>query len=68
MGDVVGWIYVAIVLVASPAAVAIASMSVLTAPVGVAVAHSLQPTLLRRVFGVYLVAIALLMMKNAMKM
>ncbi len=50
-----------------PATVAIASMSILTAPLGVAVAHSLQPALLKRVFGVYLVFIAIVMFKNAMK-
>jgi uncharacterized membrane protein YfcA len=41
-------------------------MSVLTAPLGVAVAHSLQPALLKRVFGIYLIFIALLMFRNAM--
>jgi len=51
-----------------PAALAIASMSVLTAPLGVAAAHSLQPALLKRIFGVYLVFIAVLMFKNALKM
>lgn len=51
----------------APAAVAIASMSVLTAPLGVAAAHSLEPALLKRVFGVYLVFIAVVMFKNAMK-
>ena len=49
-----------------PATLAIASMSVLTAPLGVAVAHSLQPALLKRVFGIYLIFIALLMFRNAM--
>jgi uncharacterized membrane protein YfcA len=51
-----------------PATFAIASMSVLTAPLGVAAAHSLQPALLKRVFGIYLVFIAALMFKNALKM
>lgn len=51
-----------------PAAVAIASMSVLTAPLGVAAAHSLQPALLKRVFGIYLVFIGIVMFKNAMKL
>ena len=50
-----------------PATVTIASMSVLTAPLGVSVAHSLQPALLKRVFGIYLVFIAIVMFKNAMK-
>lgn len=51
-----------------PAALAIACMSILTAPLGVAAAHSLQPALLKRIFGIYLVFIALLMFKNALKM
>jgi uncharacterized membrane protein YfcA len=51
-----------------PAVLAIASMSVLTAPLGVAAAHSLQPALLKRIFGIYLVFIAVLMFKNALKM
>jgi len=42
-------------------------MSVLTAPLGVAAAHSLEPALLKRVFGVYLVIIAVFMFKHAMK-
>lgn len=40
----------------------------LTAPLGVAAAHGLQPAMLKRVFGIYLVFIALLMFKNALKM
>ena len=51
-----------------PAAVAVASMSVLTAPLGVAAAHRLPAAWLRGVFGAYLVAISLLMFKNALKM
>ena len=50
-----------------PATLTIASMSLLTAPLGVAAAHSLQPALLKRVFGTYLVFIAFIMFKNAMK-
>ena len=50
-----------------PSAVAIASMSVLTAPLGVAVAHRMDPALLKRVFGVYLVFIAIVMFRHAMK-
>ena len=50
-----------------PAALAIASMSVLTAPLGVAAAHGMQPALLKRVFGIYLVFIAWVMFHNAMK-
>lgn len=51
-----------------PAAISVASMSILTAPLGVAAAHSLQPALLKRVFGIYLVIIAGVMLKNALKM
>jgi uncharacterized membrane protein YfcA len=50
-----------------PATVAIASMAILTAPLGVAAAHSLEPRMLRRVFGIYLVVIAFVMFHNAMK-
>lgn len=50
-----------------PAALAIASMSVLTAPLGVAAAHSLPSAMLKRIFGIYLVVIAIIMFKNAMK-
>ncbi|MCK0530718.1 sulfite exporter TauE/SafE family protein [Sphingobium agri] len=51
-----------------PATLAIASMSILTAPLGVAAAHSLPAHLLKRVFGVYLVIIALIMFRNAIHM
>lgn len=51
-----------------PATLTIASMSVLTAPLGVAAAHSLQPALLRRVFGVYLVFISIIMFRNAVSL
>lgn len=50
-----------------PATAAIASMSVLTAPLGVAAAHSLEPRMLKRVFGIYLVVISLIMFHNALK-
>jgi uncharacterized membrane protein YfcA len=50
-----------------PAAAAVSSMSVVTAPVGVAAAHNLPPAILKRIFGVYLVFVAWLMFKNAMK-
>lgn len=50
-----------------PAAAAIASMSILTAPLGVAAAHSLPPSVLKRVFGVYLVVIAIIMFRSALK-
>ncbi len=48
-----------------PAAAAIASTSMLTAPWGVAAAHSLDGALLKRVFGVYLVVIGITMMRKA---
>lgn len=51
-----------------PATLAIASMSILTAPLGVAAAHSLPAGLLKRIFGVYLVIIAFVMFRNALKM
>jgi uncharacterized membrane protein YfcA len=50
-----------------PAAAVIASMSILTAPLGVAVAHRMDPALLKRVFGVYLIFIAIIMFSKAMK-
>ncbi|WP_419181718.1 sulfite exporter TauE/SafE family protein [Novosphingobium mangrovi (ex Huang et al. 2023)] len=50
-----------------PATAAIASMSILTAPLGVAAAHSLPPSVLKRVFGVYLIVIAVVMFRNALK-
>jgi uncharacterized membrane protein YfcA len=51
-----------------PATLAIASMSILTAPLGVAAAHSLPAGLLKRIFGVYLVIIAFIMFRNAIRM
>lgn len=50
-----------------PAAIAISSMSILTAPLGVAAAHSLPPGVLKRVFGAYLIVIAMVMFHNALK-
>jgi uncharacterized membrane protein YfcA len=50
-----------------PATLAIASMSMLTAPLGVAAAHALQPAMLKRVFGIYLIVIALVMFHNALE-
>ncbi|MET0371092.1 MAG: sulfite exporter TauE/SafE family protein [Sphingobium sp.] len=51
-----------------PATLAITSMSVLTAPLGVAAAHALPAGPLKKIFGVYLVIIAYLMLRNALKM
>ncbi|WP_395395771.1 sulfite exporter TauE/SafE family protein [Novosphingobium sp. BL-8A] len=50
-----------------PATLAIASMSILTAPLGVAAAHWLEPRMLKRVFGVYLIVISMVMFHNALK-
>ena len=49
-----------------PAAIAISSMSILTAPLGVAAAHRLPSAPLKRVFGGYLVVISLFMFRNAL--
>lgn len=49
-----------------PAAIAITSMSILTAPWGAAAAHRLSPVLLARTFGVYLLFIGGLMIKNGL--
>ncbi|QIG80645.1 sulfite exporter TauE/SafE family protein [Stakelama tenebrarum] len=49
-----------------PAAAAIMAMSVLSAPWGVAAAHWLSPVLLRRIFGVYLLVIGGLMVRNGL--
>lgn len=50
-----------------PATAAIAATSILTAPIGVAAAHALPPSPLKRTFGIYLVFISLVMIKNAWK-
>ena len=50
-----------------PATAAIAAMSALTAPLGVAAAHGLPAAPLKRIFGAYLVFIAVIMFRNAMK-
>ncbi len=44
--------------------IAIASTSVLTAPIGAALAHKLNPLALKRVFGAYLVFTSVLMLKD----
>lgn len=51
-----------------PAVVAITSMSVLTAPLGVAATHALPAGPLKKIFGIYLIIIAYLMLRNALKM
>lgn len=47
------------------ALVAITAMSVLTAPIGASMAHSLDPKKLKRVFGVYLLITAALMLRTS---
>ncbi|MEJ7925343.1 sulfite exporter TauE/SafE family protein [Sphingobium sp. AN641] len=51
-----------------PATIAITSMSVLTAPLGVAAAHAMPAAPLKKIFGVYLVIISYLMFRNAIHM
>ena len=50
-----------------PATLAISSMSMLTAPLGVAAAHSLTAGPLKKIFGVYLLIIGCLMLRNGLK-
>lgn len=49
-----------------PAALIITSTSILTAPWGAAAAHKLSPAMLVRVFGIYLLAIGALMIRNGL--
>lgn len=49
-----------------PAAVAIASTSIFTAPLGAAAAHRLSPAVLRTVFGLYLVFVGVTMIRNGL--
>jgi uncharacterized membrane protein YfcA len=49
-----------------PATLAIASMSMLTAPLGVAAAHSLPAAPLKKIFGIYLVVISVIMFRGAL--
>jgi uncharacterized membrane protein YfcA len=51
-----------------PATLAIASMSMLTAPLGVAAAHSLPAGPLKKIFGAYLLVIGTLMLRAGLKM
>ena len=50
-----------------PAALVVTSTTLISAPWGVAAAHALSPVLLRRVFGLYLVAIGILMIGNGLR-
>lgn len=49
-----------------PAALIVTSTTLLSAPWGVAAAHWMSPTLLRRAFGIYLMAIGVLMIRNGL--
>ena len=51
-----------------PAAIAISSTSIITAPLGVAVAHRLDQAILKRVFGIYLIFVGILMIRNALSL
>ncbi|WP_407668129.1 sulfite exporter TauE/SafE family protein [Novosphingobium rosa] len=51
-----------------PAVIAISCMSIISAPYGVAAAHSLPAAPLRKIFGIYLLVVSAIMFKNAMKM
>jgi uncharacterized protein len=48
-----------------PATAAVAAMSIVTAPYGVAAAHKLPSRPLKTIFGIYLLAIAYLMLRRA---
>ncbi len=50
-----------------PAVLAISAVSTLTAPLGVALAHRLEPGLLRRIFGIYLVIVGVLMISQGLR-
>jgi uncharacterized membrane protein YfcA len=50
-----------------PATVAISSMTMISAPYGVAVAHKLPAAPLRKIFGIYLILVAAVMFRNALK-
>ena len=47
-----------------PSALIVTSMSIVTAPWGVAAAHRLSPALLRRAFGIYLLFVGVVMIRN----
>jgi uncharacterized protein len=49
-----------------PAALVVTAATLVTAPWGVAAAHALSPALLKRVFGLYLVAIGIVMIRNGL--
>lgn len=49
-----------------PAALVVTSTSIFSAPLGVAAAHRLSPAMLRRIFGIYLVAVGAVMIRNGL--
>ncbi len=49
-----------------PAAIAITSTSILTAPLGAAAAHRLNPRMLRTIFGLYLLFVSYTMFRNGL--
>jgi uncharacterized membrane protein YfcA len=49
-----------------PALVAVSATSLVTVPIGVSLAHSLDATLLKRAFGLYLLFISLLIFYRAL--
>lgn len=49
-----------------PAFVVVVTMTMITAPYGVKLAHSMNPGLLRRVFAVFLITVALNMLRKAL--
>lgn len=50
-----------------PAAIAITSTSIFTAPWGVAAAHKLNPKMLRTIFGIYLLTVSYTMIRNGLR-
>lgn len=49
-----------------PAAIAITSTSMLSAPWGAAAAHKLSPAMLRQIFGIYLLFVGAVMIRNGL--
>lgn len=49
-----------------PAALTVTSTAILAAPLGVAAAHRLSPAVLGRIFGIYLVAVGAVMIRNGL--
>ncbi len=49
-----------------PAALVVTSTSIISAPLGAAAAHRLSPAVLRRIFGIYLVVVGAVMIRNGL--